>query len=84
MIGDERQAVIMVSTPMLPVPSFNLSGHPKPGTFRAHCVAIRPELVRRAEISAAGQTTCTARSAWSKRLLHRTRPTGRLTPITCR
>jgi hypothetical protein len=38
--------------------------------------------MRNAEISTPGQTICTARSAWSERCLHRTRPTGRLTPYT--
>jgi hypothetical protein len=62
------------------------TGHRQPaakrsGTFRAHHVAICPELMRTAEISAAGQTVCVARSSWSERRLHRTRPTGRLTPL---
>jgi hypothetical protein len=37
--------------------------------------------MRTAEISAAGQTACVVRSPLSGRRLHRTRPTGRLTPI---
>ena len=47
-----------------------------PGTFRAHHIASCPEPLRIAEISAAGQTTCTVRSPWSDRRLHKTRPTG--------
>ena len=50
-----------------------------PGTFRAHTVAICPETIRIGEISAAGQTACAVRSPSSKRCLHETRPTGRLT-----
>ncbi len=49
------------------------------GAFRAHHIAICPELMRTTEISVAGQTTCVVRSPLSERCLHRTRPTGRLT-----
>src|SRR6185437_12123432 len=49
------------------------------GTFRAHCVAICPEAMRIAEISAAGQTLRMTRSPSSEKRLHQTRSTGRLT-----
>ena len=48
------------------------------GTFWAHHTAICPEPTRTAEISTAGQATCQAHLRWSKRPVHKTRPTGRL------
>jgi hypothetical protein len=51
---------------------------------RAHHVAICPELMRDAEISAAGQTACLVCSPLSERCLHRTRPTGQAHPLELR
>jgi len=50
-----------------------------PLTFRlSHWAAICSEAMRIAEISAAGQTVCMVRLPLSRRRLHGTRPTGRL------
>ena len=46
------------------------------GAFRVHRVAICPELMRSAEISAAGQTTSTVASPWSGEMLAQDPPTG--------
>jgi hypothetical protein len=51
-----------------------------PGTFGAHHLASCPKTLRTAEISAADQTACEVCPAWSETPLHKTRPTGRLTP----
>ena len=71
------------SRPVTPVTPRRTPRRPasRSGTFRAHCIAICPELMKTAEISAAGQTACAMRSPWSERRLHRTRPIGRL--ISC-
>lgn len=77
--GPARRSFIPRRSQALVTPS-------RSGTFRAHRVAIYPELMRSTETSAAGQTTSAVRSPWSERRLHRTRPTGRLTPhraLTC-
>jgi hypothetical protein len=56
---------------------------PRRGTSGAHEREIRRGTLRAAEISAAGQTACSAHPSKSTTPLHKTRPTGRLTLFIC-